>query len=120
MSDAGGGAILDAVAGHLAAFNARDAERTSAGFAEDAVFAAGDQLVVGRRAIRTLFADAFAAPISATLELRRSYVDGETAACELVEHLEVEGDVHELPVAAFYTVRNGLLLRVRVYRDHPA
>lgn len=116
----GGGTVLDAVAKHLAAFNTGDAERTSAGFAEDAVFVAGDQLVVGRPAIHKLFADAFAAPVSATLELRQAYVEGETAACELVEHLEVGGAAQELPVAAFYTVRGGLLVRVRVYRDHPA
>jgi hypothetical protein len=117
---AGDGDVLDTVAEHLASFNARDAERTAAGFAQDAVFAAGDQLAVGRRAIHALFADAFAAPVGATIELRQAYVAGDTVACELVEHLELGGDVQEFPVAAFYTVRSGLLVRVRVYRDAQA
>lgn len=103
---------------HLEAFNARDLERTVALFAEDAVFAAGDQLVIGRRSLRMLFGDAYAQPVEVTLELRRAVVEGDTAACELAEHLRLPGGTAvELAVAAFYTVRGGRLVRMRVYRD---
>ena len=108
---------LDAVHAHLAAFNDRDADAVVATFADDAVFAAGEQIVVGHRALRAMFADAFAAPIRARLDLRHAVVDGQTAACELSETLTVEGTTHELDMAAFYSVRDGLLTRVKVYRD---
>jgi len=115
--------VLAAVDAHLAAFNARDLEAIAAGLADDAVFSAGGQLTIGRRAIAALFADSFAAPVEATLERRRTVVEGDTAAVELVERLRLasdEGGVeHELEVAAFFTVRRGQLVRVRVYRETP-
>lgn len=113
------GTVRAAVDAHLAAFNAGDADRIAAGFAEDAVFVAADQVVIGRRAIHALFRDAFAAPVDARLEVQQVYVEGGTAACELIEHLSLGGDAQQFPVAAFYTVRDGLLARVRVYRDAP-
>ena len=109
--------LLDVVRAHLSAFNDRDADAVVATFADDAVFAAGEHIVVGHRALRAMFADAFAAPIRAQLELRHAVVDGQTAACELSERLIIEGSTHELDMAAFYSVRDGLLTRVKVYRD---
>ena len=112
---------LGTVAAHLSAFNARDANAVVALFTDDAVFATADELVVGRRALSALFSQAFAEPVGAALELRRAVVDGDTAACELVETLALPGGATaELPVAAFYTVHSGALARVRVYRDTPA
>jgi len=106
-------AVLAVVEAHLAAFNARDADLVAALFAEDAVMAAGDQLVVGRRSLQSVFAGSFAAPLHPTLELRRAVVEGDTAACELAEHLP--GTI--LEVAAFFTVRAGELARLRIYRE---
>ena len=112
---------LGTVEAHLSAFNARDAEAVVALFTDDAVFATADDLVVGRRALRVLFTQAFAEPVGAALQLRRAVVDGDTAACELVETLALPGGATaELPVAAFYTVARGALARVRVYRDTAA
>lgn len=111
------GSPLAAVEAHLAAFNARDAEAVAATFTEDATFVAGEQVVIGRSALRAMFADAFAAPLRAHLALRHAVVDGAAAACELVETLESPGGRHELDVAAFYAARDGRLARVRVYRD---
>lgn len=110
--------VLATVEAHLEAFNARDLERVVDLFAEDAVFAAGDQLVIGRRGLRRLFGDAFDQPATVSLELRRAVIEGDTAACELGEHLALPGGTAlELAVAAFYTVRDGALVRMRVYRD---
>lgn len=109
--------VLDVVRGHLAAFNAGDVDALVAGFAEDATFADGGQLLVGRRQIAKVFADAFAMPAEVVLELRQAVVDGDTAGCELLERVTVGGDTTDLDVAAFYTVRGGLLVRVRVYRE---
>lgn len=108
---------LEVVRGHLDAFNARDLDRVLAGFDDDAVFASGDQMVVGARAIRVLFADAFAAPVNAELELRDAVTQGQVVACEMTERLAFAGGQHEVDVAAFYTVRRGRLARVRIYRD---
>jgi uncharacterized protein (TIGR02246 family) len=114
-------AVLDTVQAHLAAFNAGDLDKLVDLFAEDAVFATVDQLVIGRRGVRALFGDAFDQPITAALHLQRAVVEGDTAACELVETLTFpDGQAAEMPVAAFYTVRDGTLVRVRVYRDVPA
>lgn len=109
--------VLDTVHEHVEAFNARDLDRVVALFAQDAVFANPDQLVVGRRGLRALFADAFAQPVTATLELHRAVVEGESAACELTEALVADGGRVELGLAVFYTVRAGALVRVRTYRD---
>lgn len=111
---------LRTVHAHLAAFNAADVAAVLETFAEDAVFATGDQVVVGTRALRVLFSDAFAVPVDARLDLVSAVVEGAVAACELTERLTVAGARHELPISAFYTVHRGRLTRVRVYRDHAA
>jgi uncharacterized protein len=108
---------LRAVEDHIRAFNAADLDAVMAGFDEDAVFSTADHLAVGARAISKLFADSFAAPATARLELQRAVVDDDTAGCELAEVIEADGVVHTLDVAAFYTVRGGRIVRVRIYRD---
>lgn len=107
---------LAAVEAHVAAFNADDLEGLVAGFSEDAVFASGDQLVVGRRGIRALFRDAVTT-LDARLELRQAVVQGEVAACELTERLDLEGRIYEFQLAAFFTVRDGVIARAKVYRE---
>ncbi|MBA2730667.1 MAG: nuclear transport factor 2 family protein [Euzebyaceae bacterium] len=109
---------LEAVEAHLAAFNARNLEAVSAGFCDDAVFATGDDLIIGRRGISAFFAEAFAQPLRAELRLLRSVTDGDTVACEVAERLTLDdGRSHELALAAFYTVRDAALARVKVYRE---
>jgi uncharacterized protein len=110
---------LAVVHAHLEAFNADDLETLVAGFSEDAVFATGEHLVVGRRGIRAMFTDALR-ELDATLELRTAIVQGETAACELTERITVNGVTHEFHLAAFYTVRDGALARAKIYREGSA
>jgi hypothetical protein len=123
-ADGGGGAPapdpLTVVDAHIAAFNRCDVDAVMAGFDADAEFATADQTVVGARAIRALFADSFASPITAEIALERAVVAGDTVACELTERLEVEGAAHTIEVAAFYTVVAGQFSRVRIYRDLPS
>ena len=111
---------LALVRAHIAAFNARDLDTVLSHFADDAVFSTGQDVLVGRRAIRGLFAGAFEAPFEAALELRAAVVQGDTAACELVETLTLRGASTELALAGFYVVRDGLLGRVKVYREGSA
>jgi hypothetical protein len=110
---------LALVESHLDAFNRADLDAVMAGFADDAVFSIGDQTAIGTRAIRSLFAASMSSPVAARLELARVVLDGDTAACELVEELTVEGATHAIEMAAFYTARRGRLVRVRIYRDLP-
>jgi hypothetical protein len=112
--------LLAAVEAHVAAFNQTDLDAVMAGFADDAVFTAAEQTVIGARAIRGLFADSFASPVRAELVLERVVLGGDTAACELAEHLTVDDVTHTIDVAAFYTVRDDQLVRVRIYRDLPS
>lgn len=116
MSDA----VLGAVEAHVAAFNAADLDAVLAGFAEDAVFATGTDLFVGRRGIGELFAQAFSPEMRASMQLRSAVVQGDTAACELHERITYQGQTLEFAIAAFYTVREGLLARVKVYREGSA
>lgn len=108
---------LRAVEEHIRAFNAADLDAVMAGFDDDAVLSTADHLAVGARAIGKLFADSFAAPATARIELQRAVIDGDTVGCELTEVIEAEGVAHTLDVAAFYTVRGGRIVRVRIYRD---
>jgi hypothetical protein len=110
---------LAAVEAHIAAFNADDLDALVAGFSDDAIFATGEDLFVGARGIRALFADALA-NLDATLELRRAAVQGGLVACELTERIVVSGVVHELHLAAFYTVRAGRIARAKIYREGTA
>ena len=113
-------APLDVVIEHLAAFADRDLERVLATFSHDATFSTADGTVVGRRAIRQLFAESFAMPVEVRMQRRTTHVDGDTVVCEIAEHITADGMTHTLDVAGFYTVRRGELVRVRVYRDVPA
>lgn len=113
-------AVLRAVHAHLAAFNAADLDAVLAGFSEDAVFATGDELLVGGRAIAQLFRQAFDPELRAHMELRSAVVQGDTAACELSERVSYRGQDLEFSIAAFYTVRDGRLARVKVYREGTA
>jgi hypothetical protein len=108
---------LQAVEEHIRAFNAADLDAVMAGFDNEAVFSTVDHLAVGARAISQLFAESFAAPATARLELLRAVVEGDTAGCELTEFIEAGGVSHTIDVAAFYTVRSGRIARVRIYRD---
>ena len=112
----GDAGVLGIVQTHLQAFNAGNVEGLMAGFAEDAIFATGEHLVVGSRGIRAMFSDAMA-NLAPSLELRAAVVQGEVVACELVEELTVEGTHFQFALAAFYTVRRDQIVRVKVYRE---
>ena len=107
---------LALVEAHLAAFNAGDVDGLMVGFADDAIFATGEHLVVGVRGIRAMFADALA-NLAPALQLQAAVVQGEVVACELTEQLTVEGATFDFALAAFYTVRRNRIVRVKVYRE---
>lgn len=109
-------AVLDVVRAHVDAFNAGDVDALMAGFADDAVFVTGDHMVVGARGLRAMFSDALA-NLAPSMELRATVVQHGVVACELNERLTVEGAQFHFSLAAFYTVRRGQIVRVKVYRE---
>ena len=111
--------VLDIVQAHFKAFNDGDVNSLMAGFAEDAVFSTGEHLVVGERGIRAMFHDALA-ELAPTLTLRAAVAQGDVVACEITEQLSVDGVPFEFALAAFYTVRRGRIVRVKVYREGTA
>ena len=111
--------VLDVVQAHFEAFNTGDLDALMAGFAEDAVFSTGEHLVVGERGIREMFRDALQ-QLAPVLTLRAVVAQGEVVACELTEDLTVEGSDFSFALAAFYTVRRGQIVRVKVYREGTA
>lgn len=110
---------LDIVQAHFKAFNDRDINSLMAGFADDAIFATGEHFVVGERGIRAMFTDALA-ELAPTLTLHASVAQGDVVACEITERLTVEGVPFEFALAAFYTIRRGRIVRVKVYREGTA
>ena len=104
------------VQAHVAAFNAGDVDALMAGFSSDAIFATGDHLVVGERGVRAMFTDALS-NLSPAMKVLSAVVQNDTVACELTEQLTVEGARFEFALAAFYTVRRGRIVRVKVYRE---
>ncbi|MGH2752329.1 MAG: nuclear transport factor 2 family protein [Actinomycetota bacterium] len=105
---------------HLAAFNERDLEGLRADLAEEVVFATGSDIVSGRAAVCEFFGDALSGSIELELRLNRAIVDGNAVACELIERISSDSGTNEVPIAAFFTVGNGLLRHAKVYREGSA
>ena len=105
------------VEAHLADYNARDLKSVVNGFAEDATYENAEGEVTGRAALFAMFREAFEGPTPVRLELRRVVETGDVVAAELAGVADLNGREVEIPVAAFYTVDDGCLARVRVYRD---
>jgi hypothetical protein len=114
MSDA-----RSVVEDHLAAFNAHDAPRLLAGFAEDAIWATGQDVMRGREALADLFDESLwkRAPSLTTLTI---IAVGNTVAAELHERITVDGVEQAFDIAAFFVVTDGLIRRAKVYREGTA
>jgi uncharacterized protein len=108
-----------AVLEHLAAFNSHDGQRLFRGFDESIVWSTGADRFEGRQALHDLF-DAWLWSMTPRLDLVRLIVEGDTASAECVEHLVIDGEPAGFAIAAFFTVRDGLLVRVKVFREGSA
>ncbi len=104
------------VRAHLEAVNSGDRVRIEAGLADDVVWITGAERVEGRPAV-VEFVSAARAALSLRLRLMSIVCDELHAACELRETSTVESNERTVGVAAFYTVREGLISRVKVYRE---
>jgi uncharacterized protein (TIGR02246 family) len=109
----------DVVAEHLAAFNAHDSERLLAGFADDASWSTGQDVVRGRHALAEMF-DAGLWELDPTLTVISIVAGDQVVAAELHERITIDGDAREFSIAAFFEVFDDLIHRAKVYREGTA
>ncbi|SEK90651.1 nuclear transport factor 2 family protein [Streptacidiphilus jiangxiensis] len=108
-----------AIREHLRAFNDRDLPALLAGFTDDAVWITGRSVARGRTELTELFTGALE-HLLPTLTLENLLVDGDRAACQMVEHFTVSGHRREAPVAGFYHLRDGRISSAKIYREGSA
>ncbi len=101
---------------HVAAFNAHDSQRVLAGFAPDAEWITGVDRFAGAAALADVF-DPWLWTLDPRLDVLRVVTDDATAAAELRETLTVDGAVRSFDIAAFLVIRDGLIVRGKVYRE---
>ncbi|HEU5349424.1 MAG TPA: nuclear transport factor 2 family protein [Ktedonobacterales bacterium] len=112
--------VEQAIRNHIAAFNAHDLQRLLAGLADDAVWQTGRDTFRGRPELATLFQRAFSA-IAPRLTIRSLLIDQDKAACEMVEHMAVDGDTRQDFIAGFYRVDDdGIIRTAKIYRQGSA
>jgi ketosteroid isomerase-like protein len=109
-----------AVQDHVAAFNAHDTDRLIAGLHPDVVWTTGSEVFRGTGQLRTELFDEGLWALLPSLAVRRLLVDGDTAAAICREVLVVDGERREFDIAVFFTVRDGLLCTVTVFREGSA
>lgn len=115
--DSARGAVLDAIAHHIDAYNRRDIDSLLDGFSEDAVLRTANERFVGRGALHELFTGAFDAPDETKLFMRGAVVENGSAACELTERLYDGDQEYDSEFVGLYTVLAGRIVRARLYHD---
>jgi uncharacterized protein len=108
-----------AVIEHLDAFNSHDTSRLLRGLHPEVRWETGQEIVVGRPAAADLFDDWLWA-MNPRLDLLSLVVDADLAAAECTEHLTAHGDPVQSAIAVFFTVWDGQLTRVKVFREGSA
>lgn len=104
---------------HFDAFNHHDTKRLLAGLHEDVTWVTGTDRYQSLAAMSDVFDDWLWA-MQPRIDLVRLIVDANSAAAECVEHLLIDGQPVAFPIAVFFTVRDGLLLAVKVFREGSA
>jgi hypothetical protein len=104
---------------HLAAFNAHDQGRLLRGLDKDLVWSTGADRYEGRATLLEVF-DSWLWSKCPRLELVRLFVEDDAAAAECVEHMVIDGEAVEFPIAVFFELRDGLFVRVKVFREGSA
>ncbi|MEY9872669.1 uncharacterized protein (TIGR02246 family) [Streptacidiphilus sp. MAP12-33] len=104
---------------HVRALNDRDLPALLAGFTDDAVWITGSSVARGRTELTEFFTGALERPLP-TWTVETLLVDGDRAACQLVERFLVNGHRRTHAVAGFYRLRDGLIASARIYREGSA
>ena len=112
--------IRDVVLEHLAGFNAHDTERLLATLHPDVVRRTGTDVFTGVDALRRdLFDDGLWA-LAPSLTVRTLVVEGGAAAALLTERLTLDGVKKSFDIAVFFTVADGRIAAVTVFREGSA
>jgi hypothetical protein len=101
---------------HLAAFNAHDTDRMLAGFAADAVWATGRDVMRGTAELADLF-DASLWELAPSLETITMIADDRAVAAELHERITVDGEQRGYRIAAFFAITGATITAAKVYRE---
>ncbi len=104
------------VRAHVRAFDERDLDGLLRTLADDAVWTTGRTTVRGRADLAAFFAGALAG-LDASLAVRSLVTDGRIAAAELTETF---GGTRAVPIAGFYELAGGRIVRARIYREGSA
>jgi hypothetical protein len=113
---ASGGSPWPVVAEHLKAFNAHDSARLLAGLAKDAQWITGSDVIEGHDELADVF-DAGLWAMDPSLDVLRAAAGPGTVAVELLEQMTKDGEVRQFHIAVFYDVADGLIQRVKVFRE---
>jgi len=108
-----------AVRAHVAAFDGGRLDELVAGFTDDATWRTGRSDATGTAELRALFAGAIAG-LAPRLRIRGLIARGDRVAAELTETLNVDGRTAEVPITAWYRVRDGRIAEAHVYREGSA
>jgi uncharacterized protein (TIGR02246 family) len=104
---------------HIRAFNDRDLLSLLAGFTDDAVWITGGSVARGRTELTELFTGALERLLP-TLTLETLLIDGDRAACQLVERFTVSGHRRTDSIAGFFRIRDGRIAAAKIYREGSA
>jgi uncharacterized protein len=108
-----------AVREHIAAFNDGDLARLLAGFAADALWITGRTVVRGRDELSAFFGAAIDG-LRPRLAVQNLVAEGCRAACQMTETLVFRQEQRSSAIAAFFRLREGLIVSAKVYREGSA
>jgi ketosteroid isomerase-like protein len=111
--------VAAAVNEHVRAFSKGDLPALMAGLADDTVWITGRTTVRGRAELEPFFREAIAG-LHPTLRVQNLLVDGDRAACQMTETLVWDGTEQSFAIAAFFKLRDGLIVAAKVYREGTA
>ncbi|GAA2028594.1 hypothetical protein GCM10009839_29730 [Catenulispora yoronensis] len=108
-----------AVREHVRAFSEGDLRALMAGLAADAVWITGRTTVRGTAELEPFFAAAIN-DLKPRLAIENLVVDGPRAAAQVTETLVWDGAERSFAVAAFFVLRDGLIVAAKIYREGSA
>ncbi|MEY9890354.1 ketosteroid isomerase-like protein [Catenulispora sp. MAP12-49] len=111
--------VAAAVNEHVRAFSKGDLPALMAGLADDTVWITGRTTVRGRAELEPFFREAIAG-LHPALRVQNLLVDGDRAACQMTETLVWDGTEQSFAIAAFFKLRDGLIVAAKVYREGTA
>ncbi|NUR58433.1 MAG: nuclear transport factor 2 family protein [Catenulispora sp.] len=104
---------------HVRAFSEGDLDALLAGLAEDTVWITGRTTVRGKADLEPFFKAAID-DLRPRLAIENLVVRGSKAAAQMTETLVWDGAEQAFPIAAFFSLREGLIVTAKVYREGTA